>query len=264
MSKTGIIFDIKKYAIHDGPGIRTTIFFKGCSMDCQWCHNPESKNFGIEEFIVKDRVKNTEKVEKIGYKISVDKVIHIINKDKVFYEESGGGATFSGGEPLVQANFLLELLKECKRSNIHTAVDTSGEANWKDFEKIQKYVDLFLYDLKLIDDDLHKKYTGVSNKKVHRNLQKLIEKNNKIDIRVPLIPGITDTEKNIDDITKFLKNILSFPKVTLLAYNPLNRDKLDRFNLVKSMGNLRVQSDKKLFEIKQQFINNEIDASIGE
>ncbi len=174
MSNTGIIFDIKKYAIHDGPGIRTTIFFKGCSMVCQWCHNPESKNFGIEDFVVKDRVKKSTKHKMVGYEISVDDVMKIVEKDRVFYDESNGGVTFSGGEPLLQINFLLELLKRCKKSNIHTVVDTSGAASWKDFEKIRNYVDLFLYDLKLIDDDLHQKYTGVSNKRAHKNIMKII------------------------------------------------------------------------------------------
>ncbi|NHZ87227.1 MAG: radical SAM protein, partial [Planctomycetia bacterium] len=166
MNETGIIFDIKKYAIHDGPGIRTTVFFKGCTMECQWCHNPESKNFGIEEFVIKDRVKKSTKHEIVGYEMTIDEVMEKIEKDRVFYDESNGGVTFSGGEPLVQINFLLELLKVCKKSNIYTVVDTSGEASWKDFEKILNYVDLFLYDLKIIDNELHKKYTGVPNKRV--------------------------------------------------------------------------------------------------
>ena len=264
MSKTGIIFDVKKYAIHDGPGIRTTIFFKGCSMGCQWCHNPESKHFGIENFAVKDRVQKVTKNETVGYEITVDEVMNIIKKDNVFYEESGGGATFSGGEPLVQANFLLELLKECIKSNIHTVVDTSGEASWRDFEKIIDYVDLFLYDIKIIDNLLHNKYTGVSNEIAHSNLEKLIKNDANVEIRIPLIPTITDTDKNISDIIKFLSKLKDIPMVTLLAYNPLNRDKLDRFNLNNFLGNLKVQSDKKIIEIKQNFVSNGINAKIGE
>jgi pyruvate formate lyase activating enzyme len=264
MGKTGIIFDIKKYAIHDGPGIRTTIFLKGCSMGCQWCHNPESKNHGIEEFVVKDRVKKSTKHETVGYEISIDEVMEKIEKDRVFYDESNGGVTFSGGEPLFQINFLLELLKKCKESQIHTVVDTSGEASWKDFEKIQKYVDLFLYDLKIIDEELHKKYTGVSNKRVLKNLNQLIAGGNNIELRIPLIPNITDTDSNMNDIVNYISNLGKIPAVTLLAYNPLNRDKLDRFCLENPLGKLKIQSKQKLFKIKQQFITNGINASLGE
>ncbi|MEE9573853.1 MAG: glycyl-radical enzyme activating protein [Candidatus Neomarinimicrobiota bacterium] len=263
MYNKGIIFDIKKYAIHDGPGIRTTVFLKGCSMECQWCHNPESKNFGIEEFVVKNRVKKSNKHEIVGYEISVDEVMEKIEKDRVFYDESNGGVTFSGGEPLLQINFLLELLKSCKKSDIHTVVDTSGEAGWKDFEKIQNYADLFLYDLKIIDDDLHKKYTGISNKRAHDNLMKLIVGGNNVELRIPLIPDITDTESNINDIGNYIFNLIKIPAVTLLAYNPLNRDKLDRFCLENPLGKLKVQSKQKLLEIKQQFADQGINAVLG-
>jgi pyruvate formate lyase activating enzyme len=264
MCEKGIIFDIKKYAIHDGPGIRTTVFFKGCSMDCQWCHNPESKNFGIEEFTVKNRVKKSTKHEIVGYEMTIDEVMEKIEKDRVFYDESNGGVTFSGGEPLVQINFLFELLKRCKKTDIHTIVDTSGEASWKDFEIIQKYVDIFLYDLKIIDEELHKKYTGVSNKLVHKNLIKLIAGGNEIELRIPLIPNVTDTESNLTDIIQFILSLSAVPKVTLLAYNPLNRDKLDRFCLENKLGKLKIQSKRKLLEIKQQFLDKEINAALSE
>jgi len=264
MSKSGIIFDIKKYAIHDGPGIRTTIFFKGCSMGCQWCHNPESKNFDVEEFVVKDRVKKTTKNETVGYEISVDDIIEKIEKDRVFYDESGGGVTFSGGEPLVQTNFLLEILKECKKSKIHTIVDTCGEASWKNFEIIIDYVDLFLYDLKIIDNVLHNKYTGVSNKRIHDNLKKLIESGKQIEIRIPLIPNITDTDINLNNLIDFISSLKIKPSVILLPYNPLNRDKLDRFCLENTFEKLKIQSKKKLLKIQQQFIDHGIIAILGE
>ena len=264
MSRTGIIFDIKKYAIHDGPGIRTTIFFKGCSMGCQWCHNPESKKFGVENFAVKDRVKKITKNETVGYEITVDKVMNIIKKDKIFYDESEGGVTFSGGEPLVQTNFLLEILKECNKSNIHTVVDTCGKASWEKFEKIVEYVDLFLYDLKIIDNVLHNKYTGVSNKIIHDNLKKLIKNEKKVELRIPLISDITDNNVNLDDMIKFILSLKTKLTVILLPYNPLNRDKLDRFCLENKLGLMNVQSEKRLFSIKQKFILKGIDAIIGE
>ena len=264
MSKTGIIFDIKKYAIHDGPGIRTTIFFKGCSMGCQWCHNPESKNFGVEDFAVKDRVKNVTKNETVGYEISVDDIMEKIEKDRVFYDESDGGVTFSGGEPLVQTNFLLDVLKKCKKSNIHTTVDTCGEASWKNFEKIIKYVDLFLYDLKIIDNVLHNKYTGVTNNRIHENLKNLLKNGKDVELRIPLIPDVTDIDVNLDDMIKFILSLKTKLTVTLLPYNPLNRDKLDRYCLENKLGKLKTQPSKRLFEIKQKFVMNGIDAIIGE
>ena len=264
MSKTGIIFDIKKYAIHDGPGIRTTIFFKGCSMGCQWCHNPESKNFGVEDFAAKDRIKKITKTETVGYEVTVDELLNIIKKDKVFYDESEGGVTFSGGEPTVQTNFLLSILKEFKKSNIHTVVDTCGESSWKNYAEINEYVDLYLYDLKLIDNIQHNKYTGVSNQRIHANLEKLLENGKDVELRIPLIPGITDTEQNISDLINFIKSLSTIPSVTLLPYNPLNQDKLDRFCMDNKLGKLKVQSEQKLFQIKQKFIVNGIDAIIGE
>ena len=264
MSKTGIIFDIKKYAIHDGPGIRTTIFFKGCSMGCQWCHNPESKHFGVENFTVKDRVKIFIKTETVGYEIYVDEVMKIIKKDKVFYDESGGGVTFSGGEPTVQTNFLLEILKECKKSKIHTTVDTCGEASWNKFGRIIDYVDLFLYDIKLINNVLHNKYTGVSNKRIHENLTNLLDSGKEVELRIPLIPNVTDTNENLENLGQFISSLKKKPSVILLPYNPLNRDKLDRFCLVNKLGKLKVQSADKLFSIKQKFVLNGIDANIGE
>jgi len=264
MSKKGIIFDIKKYAIHDGPGIRTTIFFKGCSMGCQWCHNPESKNFGVEEFAVKDQVEKLTKSQTVGYEIFADDIMGKIEKDRVFYDESGGGVTFSGGEPLVQMNFLLKILMECKKSKIHTTVDTCGETSWKNFEKIIDYVDLFLYDLKIIDNVLHNKYTGVSNKRIHDNLKKLIESGKQIEIRIPLIPNITDTDINLNNLIDFISSLKIKPSVILLPYNPLNRDKLDRFCLENKLGKLKVQPRKKIFDIKQRFVMNGIDAIIGE
>jgi len=264
MSTTGIIFDIKKYAIHDGPGIRTTVFFKGCSMGCQWCHNPESKHFGVENFTVQDRVKKITKAETVGYEITVDELLEIINKDSVFYDESGGGVTFSGGEPTVQPEFLLEVLKACKGEDLHTVVDTCGETSWKIFEQIMDYVDLFLFDIKLINNIEHNKYTGVSNKQIHENLKKLIEMDKNIELRVPLIPDVTDTENNIEDIVKFISELKKKPSVTLLPYNSLNRDKLERFCMQNKLGKLKPQSQKKLFTIKQKFIVQNIDANIGD
>ncbi|OYT13869.1 MAG: hypothetical protein B6I19_02890 [Bacteroidetes bacterium 4572_114] len=164
----GIVFDIKRFAIHDGPGIRTTIFLKGCPLKCWWCHNPESqdiKTFTDVKTIVLDGAP-FEKQEEIGKLMSVEELLEIIEKESVFYDESGGGVTFSGGEPLLQHEFLLEILKALKQKNIHTTVDTCGFAKWEIFEQIIDYTDLFLYDLKHIDQKKHKLFTGADNKQM--------------------------------------------------------------------------------------------------
>ena len=150
-SSKGIIFDIKKYALHDGPGIRTTVFLKGCPLNCWWCHNPEGQNPEPERFLTNQTVNH----EIIGREVTVDEVIAEIEKDRIFYDESGGGATFSGGEPLMQPDFLKNLLTACQIRDISTVLDSCGYAAWEIIEKIKDKVDLFLYDLKMIDDKKH-------------------------------------------------------------------------------------------------------------
>lgn len=167
-SVKGTIFDIKKFALHDGPGIRTTIFLKGCPMRCPWCHNPESQNPEPEAMTATNLPGGNRPVvqEIVGRQVTVREVMWEIRKDLLFYDESGGGVTFSGGEPLMQPKFLTALLTASKRSGIRTALDTTGYAPWIELENILPLVDLFLYDLKFIDDSLHQKYTGVSNRLV--------------------------------------------------------------------------------------------------
>ena len=164
---TGYVFDIKKFAIHDGPGIRTTVFLKGCPLRCWWCHNPES----IKQIKIDENNSCTASETSIVRKYSVNELLKIIQKDLIFYDESDGGVTFSGGEPLIQIDFLELILQKCKSEYIKTAIDTCGYVKTESFERIYKYTDLFLYDLKLFDDELHRKYTGVSNNLIKENLE---------------------------------------------------------------------------------------------
>lgn len=253
----GIIFDIKKFAIHDGPGIRTTVFFKGCSLDCWWCHNPESIRKLPERIKVNSLKKSnnfcddTEELFGRGY--SVEELIEEINKDRVFYDESGGGVTFSGGEPLLQVKFLTEVLQRCKESGINTAIDTSGYVSSSTFSKIYDYTDLFLFDLKIIDDELHRKFTGVSNKLILSNLKFLTGKGDKVIIRIPLIPGITDTEKNLSELASHLMQLKNINKIDLLPYNEIAESKYKRFDKPSRLGNLKTQDEEKLEEIKTYF-----------
>lgn len=231
----GEIFNIMKYSIHDGPGIRTTIFFKGCPLNCQWCHNPEGQGFGQELMYRPERcvgcwqcleicpsgatilvegklgylrdkcltcgecctVCHAEARELVAKKMSVSEVMAEIEKDVIFYDESGGGVTFSGGEAMMQPEFLLELLKNCRKKEIHTAVETCGLVSLGSLQMISNYVDIFLYDVKLMDSGKHQDVTGVPNELILSNLRWLSEHYPKIIVRVAIIPGINDDEENI-------------------------------------------------------------------
>jgi pyruvate formate lyase activating enzyme len=247
----GHIFDIKKFAIHDGPGIRTTVFLKGCPLRCWWCHNPES---------IKQIPENgngfsngyCESSESTFIKqYSGDEVLNILKKDLIFYDESGGGATFSGGEPLIQVSFLEEILRMCKKNSISTTVDTCGYVATDSFKKVFNYTDLFLYDLKIFDDELHTKYTGVSNKLIKENLEFLNSVNSKVVIRIPLIPDITDTEENLSLISNYLLTLNNIHRVDLLPYNKLAEDKYRRLNQDSKLGSLEAQSLDRLEKIKK-------------
>jgi pyruvate formate lyase activating enzyme len=254
----GVVFDIKKFAVHDGPGIRTTIFFKGCPLQCTWCHNPESKKKDPEEIIVTSKRKcldlsYTETKEVIGREVSVDEIMTEIKKDIVYYDESGGGVTFSGGEPMMQPEFLKTLLTECRKNEINTCVDTSGYAEFDNFENILDLTDSFNYDLKLMNEDLHIRYTGVSNKKIHENLQKISEKGKAIYIRIPIVPGITDTEKNIAETIKFLSSLKSIQEIDLLPYNRLASNKYHKLREPDFHNKTSPPSNERMEELKSRF-----------
>ena len=258
----GLVFDIKHYAVHDGPGIRTTVFLKGCPLDCPWCHNPESKDFKPElmwtparcigcrscvETCPTKAIQLTDKLqidhekcnlcgtcvsncypgalERVGKEMTLSEVMEEISKDLVFYEESGGGVTFSGGEPLSQPEFLLDLLISCKEKGIHTTVDTSGHGDPETISLIKPYVDLFLYDLKHMDSQKHEKYTGVPNEQVLKNLRLL--KESRVLIRVPVIPGVNSDDSNISALGKFLSGE-GFKELCLLPYHRVGMEKLER------------------------------------
>jgi len=254
----GIIFDIKRYAIHDGPGIRTTVFFKGCPLDCRWCHNPEGKKCEPETIVVRNRREGPgtgkkRKKETFGRKVTVEDLMTEFRKDAIFYDQSGGGVTFSGGEPMMQMEFLSVVLRACKSDGFSTALDTCGHVPAEDLERISGLVDLFLYDLKIIDDRRHVKYTGVSNSLILDNLVMLSQKGNKIILRIPLIPGITDTDANLMDILKFIESIKSVNEISLLPYNKLGEDKLDKFGMKNKLGPLQTQMRPELDLMVERF-----------
>ncbi len=250
MAPTGIIFDLKKFAIHDGPGIRTTVFMKGCPLDCTWCHNPEGRKNAPEKIIIRNKAS---KEESFGREIAVDELYKEIEKDRVFYEQSGGGVTFSGGEPMSQIEFLSDILQLCKNNKIPTAVDTSGYAPFEYFEKIYNLIDLFLYDLKIMDNNLHHKHTGVSNKLILDNLIELAAMGNKVIARIPIIPGVTDSKENLDNISDFLMPLKNITDICLLPYNKLGEDKRERFGLSNNLGKLFTQENEEMKRLADIF-----------
>ncbi|HLP05787.1 MAG TPA: glycyl-radical enzyme activating protein [Paludibacter sp.] len=262
----GTIFDIKRFAVHDGPGIRTTVFLKGCPLNCQWCHNPESINAAICTVSKTVRIgkKTFTENETVGRDVTVEELMKELRKEQVFMEESGGGVTFSGGEPLLQPRFLVEMLATCQAEGMHTAVDTSGHAPSKVLEKVARHTDLFLYDLKVMDNDLHKQYTGVSNEVVLENLPFLLKSGKKVRIRLPMIPDTTFTENNIKRTIEYLSG-MEFPVdgIDLLPFHNTASHKYERFGLENAFAGIKSVSKKDLEGVKRQFENAGFDVKIG-
>lgn len=232
-----IVFDIKRYAVHDGPGIRTSIFFKGCPLRCLWCHNPESYKAGIETICQNKRLGDIEVADEteIGKIYCLDQLVSEIENDQLFFDESGGGVTFSGGEPLMQIDFLEAILKACKEREIHTALDSTAYAPKDKIDRIIDNVDLFLLDLKHMLDTNHLEHTGVSNKLILDNLMYLSEKGKQIIIRFPMIPGFNDSHENINLMLDFLNELPKKPEFHILPYHRTGQDKFRRFGIESSM-----------------------------
>ena len=236
--KNGFVFNIMHYSIHDGPGIRTTVFFKGCPLSCKWCHNPESQSnspqkvFNAEKCIkcghcdgIFDADCPTGARETIGYEITVAELMKEIIKDRLFYEQSGGGVTFSGGEPFCQPEFLMEVLSCCKKECINIAVDTSGHCDTDVLLEAAETVGYFLYDIKFINPKKHEQYCGVSNKLILKNLERLSGTKAKLLIRIPVIPGINNNLKEMAGIFNYIKGIKNIETVHLLPYHNIHAGK---------------------------------------
>ena len=284
----GLIFDIKKFAIHDGPGIRTTVFLKGCPLSCWWCHNPEAMNPEPELVLFEDKcigcgecfqackhqghevqpdgsriyhreicelcgacveVCYAEALVMEGRQVTVEEVMVELRKDIPFYQNSSGGITLSGGEPLYQHEFALAVLEQCKAEELHTALDTSGQAPWKIFEKVLPHVDLVLFDLKHIDGASHKDLTGASNRLILENLEKIGEYGVPIEIRMPIIPGINDDREDIERAARFLLDIKGIGRVELLPYHRLGESKYARLEMDYKLRELEPPGKERMNEI---------------
>ena len=262
-SLTGIVFNIQRFTVHDGPGIRTTVFLKGCPLNCVWCHNPEGQSPEVQKMysaakciscrqcvyscpleacsltpkgIVTDKASctvcgicaencPTKATELSGLSLTVENIMAILEKEIIFFDQSGGGVTFSGGEPLMFPQFLNMLLDACGEKGIHRTLDTTGFAKTEILLDVAKRVDLFLYDIKMMDASKHRQYTGVDNSLILHNLKVLSQSGANIRIRIPLIKGINDDQRNIDETARFISTLAGEVRVELLQYHCIAKHK---------------------------------------
>jgi len=268
MNESGLVFNVQKYSLHDGPGIRTTVFLKGCPLCCAWCHNPESQSARTEIVVVENRCAAcgecrracpfgraatgkgpmptdaaeclvcgqcaeacpTGARQMIGERRTVAEIMEAVLRDRIFYEDSGGGVTFSGGEPLTQPAFLKAMLEACRAEGLRTAVDTCGFACTDVLLDVAGLSNLVLYDLKLMDDARHRQYTGVSNAPILANLRALARAHQNIWLRVPVIPGINDREEDWQAAAGFAAGLQGIRQVNILPYHKLGLFKSRRMN----------------------------------
>ena len=271
---TGTIFDIQRFSVHDGPGIRTTVFMKGCPLRCRWCHNPEGLSKTLQPQFFEDKcigcglcgerkqLSNsqkcpTEALKICGRVVDEDEVIDEILRDKIFYSDNGG-VTFSGGECLLQADFVVSVLSKVKGAGLHTAVDTCGYVPWEELEKTLPYCDLYLYDVKCFTSNLHKEYTGVDNLLIIDNLKRLADTRKDIWIRIPVIPGFNDYASEMTQIAELVSSISSVKQVTLMPYHTLGASKYKTLGLEYPFDTDKRISEEEFASLKRIFCDRNI------
>ena len=300
---TGVVFNIQRFSIHDGPGIRTTVFLKGCPLRCGWCSNPESMN-PYPEIITRDIkcitcgkcveacsqqaiavVEDTRVIQwgncnycmkcaevcpsgaiaAAGRHMTVAEVMDTVARDASFYRRTGGGMTLSGGEPLVQSEFALKLLQEAKRRGLHTALDTTGHADWGILDEILNFTDLVLYDVKHLDPARHQEGTGVPNERILENLRKTLAKGGpRVWVRHPVIPRFSDSEEELEELCKLVLS-LNPPaeKISLLAYHKFGEPKYAAMGRVYPWKEIPTISDERIGEFKKLVESHGIDVDVG-
>ena len=257
LNVSGRIFDVQKFSVHDGPGIRTIVFFKGCALRCKWCCNPESQKFEVQTMVQngKDKI--------IGRDVTVSEVLDIVKKDMPYYKRSGGGLTLSGGEMLCQHEFAYALLRSAKKMAINTAVETTGFAAYETIEKLLPYIDTVLMDIKHIDSAKHKAFTTQSNERILENAIKIAENANKLIIRVPIIPTFNDTEAEISSIANFAASLKNVDEINLLPYHNYGRDKYIGLGREYLMGDVPPPTNEHMEKLKAVAERSGLKCKIG-
>lgn len=299
---TGRVFDIKRYSIHDGPGIRTTVFLKGCALNCLWCHNPESIDPGPELMhwparcarchaclkacptgalaadpegaILIDRAKCDlcgrcaeaclyDAMQIVGREMTVDEVVAEVERDRPFFEQSGGGVTLSGGDPLVQSAFAEAVLEACRSRGLHTALDTAGMSANGALERLARHADVVLFDLKVMNPEKHKASTGVSNAAILDNLTSLVAAGREVWVRIPLVHGVNDDDDNVRQTIDLLRSLGGIRQVGLLPYHAGGLDKARRIGKETLFRKFESPSESRLMAIEAAFRDAGFDVRRG-
>ncbi|WP_296032395.1 glycyl-radical enzyme activating protein [Dorea sp.] len=292
------IFDLQRFALHDGPGIRTTVFLKGCPLDCLWCHNPESKKKTSQLGYLEKNCIGCRRCEKVcprkvyeitgegeqkkhnvylerciqcgkcveacpnhalkiyGWNVTVEEIMHTVCKDIDFYQKSGGGLTISGGEPMLQFQGLLKLVKKAKECGMHVCLDTCGYADMDKYKEIVPYIDLFLFDYKVTGEKEHEKYTGVSNKKILENLDMLCKNNHAVILRCPIIPGINDHEEHYKKIAELSRKYPQIVEVNLMTYHDMAKGKAAQIGTTYALADLKTiekEEKQKIYKLVESY-----------
>jgi pyruvate formate lyase activating enzyme len=287
--QSGLVFNVQRFSLQDGPGLRSTVFMKGCPLTCAWCHNPESQAPGTafirmrqrcmacgicsEEELADPLVSGrgsadveacpTGALQAVGRQMDSRELVEALLRDRIFFDESGGGVTFSGGEPLLQAPFVVEALGLLRAEGVHTALDTCGFVAWPVLEEAASCAELVLYDLKLMDEGRHRAATGVSNTPILENLERLARVHSSIWIRVPVIPGINDDRANLEATAAFLEPLPGIRQVDLLPYHPLGASKSARVGIPYTLQDLRTPGSEELETLAALFRGRGLNTTIG-
>lgn len=283
----GLIFHVQRFSLQDGPGLRSTVFLKGCPLACTWCHNPESQNPAPELFTVESRCLHCGACEEVcsnpecrscglcveacpsgarqmaGRRVTSGQLLEELLRDRLFFDQSGGGVSFSGGEPLMQADFICELASALKGQGVHTALDTCAFARTEDLLRVAACVDLVLYDLKLIDEARHRAATGESSALILANLEALSQVHSSIWIRVPIIPGLNDDDENLEATARIAARTRGLRRVDLLPYHANGAAKFGRLGKSYPLDTVRAPSAERMEEIAGRFRARGIEVCIG-
>ncbi|MGE5199575.1 MAG: glycyl-radical enzyme activating protein [Rhodospirillaceae bacterium] len=286
---TGLVFNVQRFSVHDGPGVRTTVFMKGCPLSCAWCHNPESQSPSpefvrlrhrcmtcgrctddeLDDPVVNGRGEDdveacpTGALQGVGERVEPGALVTSLLRDRIFFDESGGGVTISGGEPLMQAAFVAETLRLLRAEGVHTALDTCGFGRWPDLREAAAHASLVLYDLKLMDAARHKSATGVSNELILDNLRALAGEHPAIWIRIPVIPGVNDDDGNVEASADFVRSVPGIRRVDLLPYHPTGEAKFARLGLDYDLHGTPAPDPGRLDALAARFRARGLTTTIG-